>query len=98
MVGYKVIMSVLGAAATVAVGAWGANDYLRKTYADKKGTELLIAQSAAEVQKDITAVRLQQMRWELEDIVKRLNSGHPLPGDASRKVELEARIQKLASQ
>lgn len=98
-------MSKLGATISTLTGAlvlggavWAANDYLRSTYADKEGTELLIAQSAAEVQRDITAVRLQQMRWELEDIVKRMQAGNPLPGDASRRIELEARIKKLAGQ
>ena len=63
----------------------------------EKTLELSIAQSAATLQSGVSANQLQLMQWELNDINARLAAGKEYPGDASRKIVLEARIKKLAS-
>jgi hypothetical protein len=58
--------------------------------------KLLIAQSAESIQAGVSANQLQMMRWELNDINARIKAGKTEVGDEARKVELEARIKKLA--
>lgn len=99
------MVSTLGGVVALAGVAVGANEYLHRNYvrvddavAEKKAVRVVIAQTEKAIQRDVTAVRLQQMRWELADIIARMSAGKSLPGDAARKIELEARIKKLASQ
>ncbi len=57
----------------------------------------VVAQSASAIQKDVTAVRIQQLQWELNDIIAREQVGKVLPGDGSRKVVVVERLKKLVS-
>ena len=57
--------------------------------------QLLIAQSAQEIQSGVSANQLQLIRFELDDINARIASGKQQTGDASRKIVLEARIKAL---
>lgn len=64
---------------------------------EKKAIRVEVAQTAASIQSDVSAIRLQQMQWELDDIMARAEAGKMLPGDESRKVVLIARIEKLVT-
>ena len=64
---------------------------------EKSRILLVVAQTASAIQEDVTAVRLQQLQWELNDIVARASAGKALAGDASRKIVLEERIKALVS-
>lgn len=59
--------------------------------------QLIIVQTASDIQQDISSIRLQQLQWELDDIIARAEAEKSLAGDASRLIVLEARIKKLVS-
>ncbi len=70
----------------------------RHLAADEKDNILnVVAQSASAMQADITSVRIQQLQWELNDIVAREQAGKSLPGDSSRKIVVVERLKKLVS-
>jgi hypothetical protein len=69
----------------------------RHLAAGEKDTILVIvAQSAKAMQADIVSIRIQQLQWELDDIVAREKSGNSLPGDAARKIVVTERLKDLA--
>ena len=67
--------------------------------ADRQDLELAQAQSAAELTRDIEALRLQNVIMELESIEARELAGRGFPADATRKrqllAQMDAIIQKL---
>lgn len=56
--------------------------------ADVAELELAQAQTAAELTRDIEAIRLQNVTMELNAIYERENAGRPFPTDAVRKEQL----------
>ena len=61
----------------------------------RHASSLELAQTASMIQADVTAVRIQQIRWELDDINARIDAGKANSSDKARKVELEGRLLKL---
>ena len=57
----------------------------------------VVAQSASAIQKDVTSVRIQQLQWELNDIIAREEARKVLPGDVSRKIVVIERLKTLVS-
>lgn len=104
-----VVSALLGAATLIGigyggiVGADGRYQLIQLAQADKEKIELLVAQTAAQLQQQtatvqagVNANQLQLMRWELDDINARIGTANEKPGDKSRKLVLEERIKKLA--
>lgn len=99
----KISAAVALAIAGAAFGAWQYVDaqYFRITSAVvlEQRLELAQAQSAADLQRDIEAIRLQNVTAELEAIDARRDAGTRLPSDATRRAQLIAQmnaiIQKL---
>ena len=98
----------IGAAVALAIsgsafGAWQYIDaqYFRNTAAValEQRLDLNLAQSAQALQKDIEAIRLQNVIAELDAIQARADAGRTLPGDITRRQQLIAQmsaiIQKL---
>jgi hypothetical protein len=63
--------------------------------ADINDLELAQAQSAAELTRDIQAIRLQSVTMELNAIYERADAGRTFPTDAVRKEQLLAQMAAI---
>ncbi len=80
-------------------GGW---QYIQRTYfpiesavALEKKLSLNLAQSASELQSDIQAIRLANIVDELEALEARALAGKALPGDTTRRRQLEERMSAI---
>ncbi len=96
---WQSVSAFVGASILLVLGLLFLDDRHQSTQAaevQKEAMEGMIVQTAATLQAGISANQLQLMQWELNDVNLRISSGKQFPGDASRKIILEARIKILA--
>jgi hypothetical protein len=70
-------------------------DMANERRANVAALELAQALSAAELARDIQALRLQNVTWELTAIYERAEADRSFPGDAARKEQLLAQMAAL---